>query len=163
MHCFHAGKNIPQNIAASVDITFGWKPLPQDERKCVSLPSLLAERYIYPHPHWNGEVKLEDMFPFPPPNQYRKLNDILTHLMELNIGSGLTLVHNSDPNNPNDVMITSEQLSSIYLHVLECVLTSDEVSTGMMIQYVLAPPPPPHDDELGKLYATILTPLQAAH
>jgi hypothetical protein len=33
-------------------LTFGWRPLPSDERRCITLPALLAERYIYSSSSW---------------------------------------------------------------------------------------------------------------
>ena len=37
-------------------LTFGWRPLPSDERRCITLPALLAERYIYSSCSWRSST-----------------------------------------------------------------------------------------------------------
>ena len=48
------GNNIPAQCELP-RLSFGWKPLPNDERRYISLMSLLAERYIYPAIPWNPD------------------------------------------------------------------------------------------------------------
>ena len=45
-------KNFPADVELP-QLVFGWKPLPGDDRKFISILSLLAERYIYPVEAWN--------------------------------------------------------------------------------------------------------------
>lgn len=47
-----ARKNFPSDVELP-QLLFGWRPLPGDDRKFISIMSLLAERYIYPVDAWN--------------------------------------------------------------------------------------------------------------
>jgi hypothetical protein len=46
-----AGKNFPIGLELPL-LNFGWKPLPSDDRKFISILALLAERYIFPVDTW---------------------------------------------------------------------------------------------------------------
>eukprot|EP01038_Epipyxis_sp_PR26KG_P004912 gene4912-6875_t len=47
-----SGKTVPIGVELP-SLTFGWKPLPNDGRKIISILALLVERYIYSTNTWN--------------------------------------------------------------------------------------------------------------
>lgn len=117
------GKTVPVD-AEMRGLTFGWRPLPSDERRCINLTALLAERYVYPCTPWCGAVRAAGLLSTP---------------------SDTAL-----PGGPAPVdSVTSDSFSMDNLRVLEAIFAADPDSTGMMIQYILAPPPPlPDDDDM---------------
>ena len=38
-------------------LAYGWKPLPQDEHRCITIPSLLAEQYIFQLTLWGSRFQ----------------------------------------------------------------------------------------------------------
>ena len=115
------GRNIPSSTAVTHELSFGWSPLPNDDRRCIAALSLLAERYVYAIPAWSGKVSESD----------------------LRQGSS------SDANYSDQIVdvSTAEGFSLSSLSVLDIVLAADASSTGLLVQYVLAPPPPLRDDD----------------
>lgn len=110
-------KSIPSDIEAP-SLTFGWKPLPNDDRKFISVLSLLAERYIYPAGAWN-------------PREGTVLGDNLRVHQQVSVGASPT---------------AEDSLAQRSLCVLENILASDPSIGDLIVQYVLAPPPPPQVD-----------------
>ena len=49
-----SGKTIPAGEDVP-PLTFGWRPLPNNERRLVAVPALLAERYVYSSQAWAAE------------------------------------------------------------------------------------------------------------
>jgi hypothetical protein len=47
-----SGKSYPSGVDVPA-VYFGWRPLPSDDRRFVTIPALLAERYIYSSTAWN--------------------------------------------------------------------------------------------------------------
>jgi chromosome segregation ATPase len=112
-------KNFPSDVEPP-SLTFGWKPLPGDERKFISLLSLLAERYIFPADAWDpasGPV--------------------------LPTAPALKLAFNLHPRAQSGPGV---DLASSALAVLERILAVDTSISDLIVQYILAPPPPPHVD-----------------
>ena len=119
------GKNIPFEADVS-GLTFGWRPLPSDDRRCITVASLLAERYVYPQTPWCGKVSAA--------SDLRTSGDLA-----------------GGPDRPAEVdTMSAEVFASSCLNVLETIFAGDAMATGMLIQYILAPPPPmPDDDDQG--------------
>lgn len=110
-------KNIPSDIEMP-SLTFGWKPLPNDDRKFISVLSLLAERYIYPAGAWN-------------PRDGAVLGDNLKVHQLVAVGAAVA---------------AEDSLAQRALCVFENILASDPSISDLIVQYILAPPPPPHID-----------------
>lgn len=110
-------KNIPSDIELP-SLSFGWKPLPNDDRKFISVLSLLAERYIYPASAWN-------------PRDGAVLGDALEVNHFVSVGAAVA---------------SDDSLAQRALCVLESILASDPSISDLIVQYILAPPPPPQVD-----------------
>ena len=56
-----SGKTVPEGIEMPA-LIFGWRPLPTDDRRMITIPSLLAERYVFSCHAWtnNGGVDREN-------------------------------------------------------------------------------------------------------
>jgi hypothetical protein len=122
------GKLVPVN-AEVMAMRFGWKPLSSDDRRCISVLSLLAERYVYPAGSWCGTLSFTDLM--------------------RQSGSGGELSPAAAAALPAITALSSaDGFSAACLDCAEVLLAADEMATGMLVQYVLAPPPPmPDDDE----------------
>jgi chromosome segregation ATPase len=112
-------KNFPSDVEPP-SLTFGWKPLPGDERKFISLLSLLAERYIFPADAWDPAS-----------------GAVLPNAPALKLAFDLQPRAQSGP---------GVDLASAALAVLERILAVDTSISDLIVQYILAPPPPPHVD-----------------
>jgi hypothetical protein len=128
------GKNVPHkrdNEAPSQihELLFGWKPLPNDDRKCIAVVSLLAERYVYASRAWNGKITFADVSGNN--SQLAAVPSAFTHSVE-----------------EMDVS-TADGFSQSCYFILDALLAADSSMTGMLIQYVVAPPPPLPDDDHG--------------
>ena len=44
------GKHVPDGVETVM--TFGWKPLPSDDRRFIAIPTLLADRYVFSATGW---------------------------------------------------------------------------------------------------------------
>jgi hypothetical protein len=125
------GRNIPQDGATDAsgrmhDLLFGWKPLPNDDRKCIAIVSLLAERYVYAQGAWCGQIAYSAAVGSPPPSGHASFDSSIEAL-DVSTGDGF---------------------SQSCLQILDTVFAADSGMTSMLIQCVLAPPPPlPDDDE----------------
>ena len=97
---------------------FGWRPLPSDERRIVTVPALLAERYIYSSTTWN-------------------VPSLMT----------TSTVSTADGDVAHGAITDPGGLSVPCLHVLETLLRADSTTCDLMIQYILAPPPPSAMDD----------------
>ena len=47
-----SGKSYPKGVEVPA-VYFGWRPLPSDDRRFITIPALLAERYIFSSTSWN--------------------------------------------------------------------------------------------------------------
>ena len=47
-----SGKSYPKGVEVPA-VYFGWRPLPSDDRRFITIPALLAERYIFSSASWN--------------------------------------------------------------------------------------------------------------
>ena len=47
-----SGKSYPKGVDVPA-VYFGWRPLPSDDRRFITIPALLAERYIFSSTSWN--------------------------------------------------------------------------------------------------------------
>ena len=128
-------KNYPTDIDLPT-LHFGWKPLPNDENKFISLLSLLAERYIFPVNAWDPEEGR--VFG----NNLQVECLITTTTTTTNSGSSSS----NGSGSSNGEHIGTGSLSHYSLIVLEKILTSDTSISDLIIQYILAPPPPPQID-----------------
>lgn len=138
------GKNIPDGISGSSgrahDLLFGWKPLPNDERRCIAAVSLFAERYVYPGGAWCGKVTF---------------SEVAGKSFQSSVAPSAysTAIDDMD-------VSTAEGFSQACLHILDHVFSTNSAMTGMLVQYVLAPPPPsPDDDGEGHMVLESMKPL----
>ena len=121
------GSNIPQ-AAQTPLLRFGWRPLPGDERTCIAIPALLAERYMYDSQLWAAEGQSAP----PSPSSPRSVNG----------GSGGL----ASPARFY-AMHTRGAFALGCLQVLEKIFEAHPEGCGLCIQHVLAPPLPPPEDE----------------
>lgn len=113
------GKNIPSDFQDAPTFYFGWKPLPEDDRKIIYIPALLAERYIFRSSSWNC------------------LSDMNTSSINQSSTQDVEQFNTAVP----------DGLSQGCLRVLEAILSSDPTVNDLTIQHLLAPPlPSPEDD-----------------
>mmetsp|Transcript_17076 Transcript_17076/g.23468 ORF Transcript_17076/g.23468 Transcript_17076/m.23468 type:complete len:534 (-) Transcript_17076:124-1725(-) len=112
------GINIPENVMVP-QLRFGWKIAVGDERRDITLISLLSESYIFNGSCvggcWNPEAALF-------------LKDSLN--VDFDVLSALL---SGEP----------DCFAKSCLCVLEKLLSTDDTASDMLIQFVLAPPPPP--------------------
>lgn len=111
-----SGKTYPSGVEIPA-VYFGWRPLPSDDRRFVTIPALLAERYIFSSTAW--DVSTSPASPF----------------------------DSNASNGDGNSVTKKDELSVRCLHVLETLLRADPTTCDMMIQYILAPPPPSAWDE----------------
>ena len=97
---------------------FGWRPLPSDDRRIITVPALLAERYIFSSTTWTVQ------------------NLLATSTVSAAHGD-VAVGNIADP----------DGLSVRCLDVLETLLRADSTTCDLMIQYILAPPPPSAIDD----------------
>lgn len=103
-----SGKNIPSGIVVPT-LQFGWKPLPTDDRKFISLMALLAERYVYPCECWS-----------PSSGDAPSIKD-----------------------EEFEISATIDNYANACAEVFETILSVDQTTSDLLIQYILAPAPPP--------------------
>lgn len=126
------GKNI--SIDGDVaSLQYAWKPLPTDERRCISLLALLAERYITPCKPWNA---------------------ISTSIIQGDLGfqgDYDSLLRGGD---------VDAAASNPFILLFHRIMNVDSVIPDTSVQYVLAPPPPPmgmgDDDDMYETSPAIL-------
>ena len=111
-----SGKTYPSGVEIPA-VYFGWRPLPSDDRRFVTIPALLAERYIFSSTAW--DVSASPASPF----------------------------DSNASNGDGNSVTKKDELSVRCLNVLETLLRADPTTCDMMIQYILAPPPPSAWDE----------------
>lgn len=59
---YQVGKHIPRNIDVP-SLSFGWRPLPNDDRRLITILAILAERYIYAYaPAWSSASDLSNSY-----------------------------------------------------------------------------------------------------
>lgn len=121
------GSNIPQAAQAPL-LRFGWRPLPGDERTCIAIPALLAERYMYDSQLWAAEGQSAP----PSPSSPRSVNSGLGGLAS---PARFYAMH------------TRGAFALGCLQVLEKIFEAHPEGCGLCIQHVLAPPLPPPEDE----------------
>lgn len=109
-----SGLHIRSGLSAS-PVHFSWKPSASDERRAVSFPNVLAERYLFPVQCWWGHEAST--------RSIRRLSGA----------------------DSNAVYLVGNEFWMGALRVLESVLAADETASIMIMQNILAPPPPPSD------------------
>ena len=139
------GKNVPIGYEQQ-PLQFGWKPLSNDDRKYITLLSLLVERYIYSSHCWSSSIVNDD------------LNKDLRYDTNLNDGlsqgcikvlekilaayptiNDLTIQHVLAPPPPSDEsgeMENVRPLGSLVLNILveSCTKIIDHISTNISLQ-----------------------------
>lgn len=118
-----SGLHVPASLSSS-QLQFSWKPSSSDDRRAISFVNLLAERYLFPTQCWFGhESSTRDMKP---------------------------LSHYESSSEEKSVFMVGSKFWMGALHVIESLLASDETTSGMIMQNILAPPPPPSElDDAG--------------
>lgn len=129
-----------KNMALEGDVAtlqYAWKPLPTDERRCISLLALLAERYVIPCRPWHAVstsiIQGGDLGLLP----------AYTSLLAAAAGEA-------------DASATMTAANP-FLTLFHRIMSVDSVIPDTSVQYVLAPPPPPmglggEDDDDHDLY-----------
>ena len=120
-----SGRTHPLGIEMPA-VYFGWRPLPSDDRRLITVPALLAERYVYSSTVWSPSLPTSSLSPSLSP-------------------SSILCTQDGD----------SGSLSLQCLHVLETLLRADGTTCDLMIQYILAPPPPSGDDQGNQTQAAL--------
>jgi hypothetical protein len=120
-------------------LAFGWKPLPGDERRVVSLLSLLAERYVTPAPAW---------VPADGPMFGDRLGLMYKVLPTAEDGASASAsaVVSKASSSSSSAAQQPQNMAQCCLAVFESILASDTMIGDLIVQYVLAPPPPPQVD-----------------
>ena len=67
-----SGKTHPMGVEAPA-VYFGWRPLPSDDRRLITVPALLAERFVYSSAAWSS-IPLTST-PSPSPSAICTFND----------------------------------------------------------------------------------------
>ena len=106
------GVSIPIDVREP-SLAFGWRPLPSDERRIISVPALLAERYIYSSAAWPAAS---------PPSSSLSSSSLRSSGSEYNSSA-------------------VDGLSRGCLLVFEKVLIADPSISYLIIQQILAPIP----------------------
>jgi hypothetical protein len=140
-----SGKTIPHGFNVP-SLKFGWKPLPSDDRKCISVLALLVERYVFvpgANGIWNGADAGIDI---------DKLG-IVNYLQPFSRDDAMQAKKGDGEAIAAAVMCDRVLFAQECLFLFERIISVDKSASDVMIQYVLAPPPPPaedYDDSFGE-------------
>ena len=139
-----SGKTHPTGVETP-SVYFGYKPFPMDERRFISIPSLLAERYVYCSNAWTGLPATKSHTSSSSLSSSSTSSQIFQN--KYDNSSMPSSIPSSLPSTPSTT--SSFSLSVECLKVLELYFQADTTNCDMMIQYILAPPPPTgdHDDQ----------------
>jgi hypothetical protein len=111
------GKNFPFGVDIP-SVHFGFKPLPTDDRKFVTVSALLAERYVFCSYAWKP----------------------------ISIGNNEDRTRDGSKGIGEEGLAPME-ISEGCLSVLERMFSADSNTCDLMIQCILAPPPPSMEEE----------------
>lgn len=128
------GKNITSDAEAA-SLLYAWKPLPNDERRCISLLALLAERYVHGCKPWRAPAA-----------------SIIHGDLGFQSDYDVLLQNESIENSvQNPFLLLFHRITSV-----------DTTVSDTLVQYVLAPPPPTGlgDDE-EDMYQPMSAPLES--
>ena len=103
-------------------VYFGWRPLPSDDRRFITVPALLAERYVFSSTVWGAASTSVS-------------------------ASGPVVGVTAEEESKVGSVCGQDGLSIRCLDVLETLLKADSTICDLMIQFILAPPPPSAADE----------------
>ena len=139
-----SGKTHPKGIETP-SVHYGWRPLPSDDRRFITVPALLAERYIFSSTAWNVPSSTS--------------STAISSSNAMNVIGINTNKNNNDA--VKDDISTPDGLSVRCMHVLETLLQADSTTCDLMIQYILAPPPPSASDDNDNFNSGDMTSLES--